>query len=508
MTAHAIGLLPRPLTTEQIVAAGTRVPLVVIEAAPGSGKTTVAAQRFGCLRYRFQLTDDGSRDHRAVVAVSFTKSATRELRMRAESTWGPSVLQWPHRISTIDAFVHALVQDLLHSRIIKWPGGHITLTVHDSWKAVIRHTQANSTWVATYRDGDIVVTSQIVDFRPVPCEADVITQIANGHCTHEDIRSVLFTALAEDQIRDYVRLRLAETIRCLIVDEVYDANELDLLLVELAAQSGCDVTIIGDPWQALYGFRGASPDEVPELVKTLAMETLYLSESFRFRSSEQQILARDLRAGIEVELRSGIAGIDCEVVIAPTWQKLWDARQPQILPLAWGAASEDVSYGLATVLLDMSARQLTGMGAVFKTEALLALGLTDAEFEAMQPRLTEAMRGLVYSSDSGDLFEVYDYLTEVFRCSESGNVLPEEPSNVMLQRLWMIGERLRIGTTCVPGVTAHQAKGREWDRVGVCLGATERWSLQRGLRSHQESHRILYVACTRARLETVGIATK
>ncbi|WP_433754662.1 UvrD-helicase domain-containing protein [Nocardia sp. CA-135398] len=484
------------------------MPLVVIEAAPGSGKTTVAAQRFGCLRYRIQLTDGGSRDHRAVVAVSFTKSATRELRVRTESTWGPSVLQWPHRISTIDAFVQTVVQDLLHSRVIKWPGGHTTLTVHESWKPLIPHTQGYRTWVATYQDDGIAVTRQSIDLRPVPSEADVNAQIANGHCTHDDIRSVLHTALAKEQIRDHVGRRLSETIRCLIVDEVYDANELDLLLVELAAESGCEITIIGDPWQALYGFRGASPEKVPGLSESLAMETLYLSKSFRFRSSEQQELARDLRTGVGVELRSGIAGTDCEIVIAPNWKNLWDTGRPEIVPLAWGAASDDISYGLATVLLDLSARQLTGMGAVFKAEALLALGLTDAGFEAMQPGFTKAMQGIADSADSGDLFEVYDYLAEMFRCSESGNALPAEPNSITLERLWMIGERLRIGTTCVPGVTAHQAKGREWDRVGVCLGTTERRLLQRGLRPHQESHRVLYVACTRARLGTVEIAIR
>jgi UvrD/REP helicase N-terminal domain len=52
------------------------------------------------------------------------------------------------------------------------------------------------------------------------------------------------------------------TARALVVDEVFDANRLDLAIVELAMESGLEVTIIGDPWQALYGFRGARPEDV------------------------------------------------------------------------------------------------------------------------------------------------------------------------------------------------------------------------------------------------------
>lgn len=47
------------LTDEQLVAAATVDPAVFLEAAPGSGKTTVAAQRFGALRYRRRKHDDG-----------------------------------------------------------------------------------------------------------------------------------------------------------------------------------------------------------------------------------------------------------------------------------------------------------------------------------------------------------------------------------------------------------------------------------------------------------------
>jgi DNA helicase-2/ATP-dependent DNA helicase PcrA len=123
------------LTDEQLVAAGTSLRRAYIEASPGSGKTTVAAQRFGFQRYAARRTDVGA-DDRAVVAVSFTRSATWELRQRVRQSWGPSALCWPHRVVTLDTLIYSLLEYLLETRQIRWPGGHCHLDVHDSWKAV------------------------------------------------------------------------------------------------------------------------------------------------------------------------------------------------------------------------------------------------------------------------------------------------------------------------------------------------------------------------------------
>src|SRR5699024_6497345 len=68
------------LTVEQRHAAATGEKNIFIEAGPGSGKTTVSAQRFGVLRFAAQYRYDS----RAVVAVSFTRAATSNLRRRVQ----------------------------------------------------------------------------------------------------------------------------------------------------------------------------------------------------------------------------------------------------------------------------------------------------------------------------------------------------------------------------------------------------------------------------------------
>jgi DNA helicase-2/ATP-dependent DNA helicase PcrA len=50
----------------------------------------------------------------------------------------------------------------------------------------------------------------------------------------------------------------------------------------------------------------------------------------------------------------------------------------------------------------------------------------------------------------------------------------------------------------VPGLTVHQAKGRQWSRVGVALSAKDEAMLADGLQPLVETHCLPYVALTRA----------
>ena len=68
--------------------------------------------------------------------MSFTRSATWELRQRIRQSWGPSALNWPHRVVTLDTLIYSLLEYLLETGQIRWPGGHRRLDVRDSWKVI------------------------------------------------------------------------------------------------------------------------------------------------------------------------------------------------------------------------------------------------------------------------------------------------------------------------------------------------------------------------------------
>jgi DNA helicase-2/ATP-dependent DNA helicase PcrA len=494
------------LTDEQLVAAAAKLPAVFLEAAPGSGKTTVAAQRFGALRFSRRTSHDGSLDDRPVLAVSFTRSATAELRHRVRRSWGPAALAWPHRICTLDTLVYDLLRDVLAGGLVTWPGGHIELDVKDSWKALVRHGFSARQWGASV-DGSGRVVVRIVrrhEYRRAAPEPEPMrAELAAGRCTHEDVRRIITRSLRDrPEVRERVRQRLATTVGALIVDEVYDANPLDIALIRAVAGTGASVTVIGDPWQAMYGFRGATPDKVPALIEATGMVTLPLSQSFRWRTPTQRSMAERLRGGEGVALDVVDSTADVDIVLAREWGLLWTA-DTGILPLAFGSTTGNVDEAASTLLLHCATRSLLRLDAVFLADALATLGITDVgAVDRLMDGLGDLLTTLKQASTRAAVKCVRSALVTLVQ-TESRRHFPKiHYSHV--ERLESLHDRLHA-PRLIPGVTVHQAKGREWDRVGLRLTEDGRATLAAGLDRDNEAHRLLYVACTRARDKTVEL---
>ncbi|MGO2933731.1 3'-5' exonuclease [Microbacterium sp.] len=62
-----------------------------------------------------------------------------------------------------------------------------------------------------------------------------------------------------------------------------------------------------------------------------------------------------------------------------------------------------------------------------------------------------------------------------------------------------------VKDSVVPGMTVFQAKGREWERVGVILTRAQRALLSTGLHELEDEHCVVYVALTRARRECIQL---
>ena len=486
------------LTPEQARAAGSSDGYTYIEAAPGSGKTTVAAERFGILR--FSLT----RDDRAVVAVSFTRSATAELGQRIRRRWGPRALAWPHRVATFDAVLCDLVTYLLRRRLLRWPGSHEELIVHDTWKVRLTHQwKRQQAYLAVDADGNIFVTSRRAKSADNRVDMKEFQEaVSSGECTHEDIRRVLTTTLTRPAIADAIGQRLRDTIRAIIVDEVFDANTLDLRLVEIACEQGVETSIIGDPWQALYRFRGARPEHVPNLVRARGFIHRPLTTSFRFRTEEAQVLSTRLRAGQPVTLPQGTS-LDADIVLAGTWKDLWGSGD-NVLPLSFSSTPENPTEAAAILLLDRVTQITLGQHATFLGDALTTLGITDQEANVRMSQPFTEVLDILSSTEPKAADTAWNKLVSIVK-SESPRTFPRKHAT-QVARLEKIRRVLNSSTrTFIPGITIHQAKGREWDAVAVRLTDGERATLYGGLDGLNEEHRKLYVALTRGRERTISI---
>jgi DNA helicase-2/ATP-dependent DNA helicase PcrA len=486
------------LIPDQLRSISSSSQRLFIEAEPGSGKTTVSAMRFGVQRFRRATREES----RGVVAMSFTRSATTELRQRIQRFWGSSALTWPHRVVTVDTIVYDLLQHLLRRGLINWPGGHNRLEVRDSWASITETKFVLDRPVLMLTGAGVTPRSVREQRRSLyPPGATFWRAIRQGLCTHEEVRSVLGNALSDAALREALVAFMARAYRSLIVDEVFDANALDIAVIQLACDAGVAVTVVGDPWQALYAFRGARPREVRQLIHERDLHVLPLRAAFRWRSDEQQELAEALRRQEGVVLASAPEARDCDVVLASEWKSLWRCGDA-VIPLALGSFKGGRPEAATTLLLDQLTRTLLSLEATYRADALRTLGLDERLVVGrLEPLLEDVLRTL--SSPGRDAAErAYAQLAEAVT-DVGGRPLPGLHWRYR-ERLELIQAKIRSqgGTRLIPGLTVHQAKGREWDKVAINLTMAEREALAKGLTQDQEGDRRIYVACTRARYAT------
>ncbi|SEL36365.1 UvrD-helicase domain-containing protein [Rhodococcus maanshanensis] len=485
------------LTDEQVMAAAAPERLVNIVSAPGSGKTTVAAERFGFLRYQHS-------DRRGVLGLSFTRAAVSELATRIAGRWGSTCLTFPHRVLTLDTLHTLLLDALLSANLISWPNGHVKLDVKDDYRGYSGHrwlTPSNYRRQAGLNSQREVVSQG----RRVTVPGGGIGNkeyhdalLRAGIVSHGDLREVLTQALEVSELRDYVANWLAGSFRHFIIDEVYDAASLDLIVTLIAAEAGLGVTVIGDPRQALYGWRGATPEKVAVLLTSTSdpFAGYEQTESFRFSGKQMPVLARTLRDGKPATIPR-ISSNDIDVALARQWSDLWKAGD-NVLPLAYRNVNNSTDAAI-NLLLDVFTQAQLGRNSHGREAAITQLRLDRERFIAeqvavMRPLLADLRNG----RDPKDVLDALRGAAMILGAPRRPNRLKESAENARVEELRSLAIRLQQ-PSLIPGLTVHQAKGGEWPRVGVVFSEHESRLLAAGLRELEGDDCVVYVALTRAK---------
>lgn len=482
-----------PPTDEQKRIATSPAPLVFVESVPGSGKTTVVAERFGVLRHHRLAADP-----RGVVAVSFARSAVSELRRRVKRRWGSRTTARPNAVMTMDGLHRGVVEFFLRTGAIHWPGEILAPKLIDSWarqKGASRVSPSgprSQRWELALNGTTVAIQYRVVESpcwgMQYPKKQDYVDSLTQGVCTHDEIRQLVGLALGRPELRNAIDSYLTRSLAHLLVDESFDLNGLDSLLVRRAIESGVPVTLVGDPWQALYEWRGARPDMVHQLLADYSFQTLPLHRSFRFSTDQTRGLADRLRRGLGVVLEPSTGAAD--VVLASEWDHL-QVSGPDVIPLSFGQLDCQADASI-TLLLEVVTLARLNERALNVTEALRCL-----RREAESIELEGTLRMLRDSSVA--LTNVMDELRLATKVGgERRPSLPGARMDSRLGRLALLREWLTCDRQYVAGLTFHQAKGREWCSVDVVLDANARQILQSGLDKAEEEHRRIYVGLTRA----------
>lgn len=494
------------LTDDQVLAVASDASLVNIISGPGSGKTTVSAARFGYLHHK---DDDG---RRGVLGLSFTRSAVGELRSRIVARWGYRIVELPNLVTTFDDLHVRVLHRLLCLGLVTWPGGHKLLDVVDDFRGI--HSDYRFLAAGSYRRyagcdaaGTVDSRSERIStpkygFGRVGPHREVL---ASGTASHEDIRRALRTAIVKvPAVKQAIVDWLTANFRHVVVDEIYDADELDILTCRAVAATGATLTLVGDPWQALYDWRGATPDKVhSKLIAAFPFIPYDLLHSFRFATDQTLELATNLRAGKPVTVQP-VASAAVDVALGRRWATLWSVGD-NVLPLAFRTIGNRTDAAL-NLLLDEATRTKLCRKAFGRQSALVHLGMTEDGLEERQrvllrPILTELVDGLPASDALEMLRDAVDEMSPRSRPAR----LQASAEAERVKEIEMLRARL-VRRDLIPGLTVHQAKGCEWRRVGVVLSRGDESALAGGLANEEPEHCVLYVALTRAKRVCGGLA--
>ena len=507
------------LNSEQRRAAEAVRGPVCILAGAGSGKTTTITRRIA-----WQVSSGACRSDE-ILAVTFTDKAAAEMRGRlarlgvdgveartfhsaALSQLTRSRGQAPGRILSTKALLLRQIGNALPRPYRFRPAGDLATEVE--WAKNRRLTPES------YRAG-------LSEHEP-PIPPDLMARVFRDYERRKASSGLVdFEDLLEFTVRMYEADEWAlaatrERYRCFTVDEYQDVNLLQQSLLELWLGGGDELCAVGDDYQSIYGFTGASPEWLLGLAARFPSATVVrLEENYR---SSPQVLALANRltpklGGAEKTLRATRADGPEPVV------RGFDSAEDEgafVLERVRALAAEGVPYEEMAVLIRLNSRsadfeELFGDARIpFQGAALLA--------RDGARQLLKALRGAGFGSLAEEVRRV---------AREQGLVEPvpeglgerELVRQADLRRLCKLAEEFDDGSRTVEDwvkwlrarfdhgaeggvhlLTLHRAKGLEFEAVFLPRVEEKELPCKQALRvpgAIDEERRLLYVGLTRAK---------
>ncbi len=277
------------LTNEQAKVAGQPGSLYV-KACPGAGKTRALVSRAQKLAEVLPPT-------RGLALLSFTISAADEFRERLVNANASDLLRPPHFVGTIDSFLGRYVvlprgnpfaseQPIQHvdgwrrQTVRVFTGRKTANGKHDLRNVSlsvfpITNVDLNTGSVATKMDFDLVarehgrgLATQLQQLpRKIREKAEgtaakiLASMMSRGQLSPAEIRllATKFLMAGDEPARAHLR-NLAERFPQVVVDEAQDCDAEILALLGQLSELGVEMTLIGDPDQCIYTWRGANPE--------------------------------------------------------------------------------------------------------------------------------------------------------------------------------------------------------------------------------------------------------
>ena len=265
-------------------------------ACAGSGKTEVVARRVVHLLH----PDGGALAPRNIIAFTFTDKAAAELKERIVSRVREALGEMPGLAEMFVGTIHAFALELLKSEVPKYLRFEVLNEVQQNL-FVDRNSKKSGLTISTdiagaalkrYRDTPLYLSAlSILRETDLDEEALAGCSVLNGldaYCDLLEERSYLDYSAILDAAVDVLtndqplRERLAERVRCVIVDEYQDVNPVQEAIVWSLHDLGAQVCVVGDDDQTIYQWRGSDVENILTFeVRYPNVTRISLEENFR-----------------------------------------------------------------------------------------------------------------------------------------------------------------------------------------------------------------------------------
>lgn len=493
---------------------------VCILAGAGSGKTTTITRRIG---YQVATGAFGADE---ILAVTFTDKAATELRDRLRSLGVTGVRARTFHATALAQLTH-LVPDV--GRVLPSKAfllAPIVRGLHQAYRfRPIAEFATEIEWAKNRRLTPHTYVEGLGDHEP-PFPADLVARVFRGYEGRKrDAGRIDFEDVLELLVRFYEANpdaieRFRSRCRALTVDEYQDVNVLQQSLLELWLGDRDELCAVGDDYQSIYSFTGATPLHLLTMPERFpGAQVFRLEENYR---STPEILALANRlvpslGGAPKTLRATLPSGHAPILEAsPTL----DGEVARVVERIRELAAEGVHLEEIAILYRVNARSddLEGPLAV----AGLPFQVRGGAF-LDRPAARAVLRLLRRQSGA-------DAVTAVTAAAHDAGLVDPIPDGLAddgityqedLRRLIALAQELTGGTASVSAfaadlqerfrsdgdgrgvqlLTYHRAKGLEFDAVFLPFLQEGELPFKqaKSADSVTEERRLLYVGLTRAR---------
>ncbi|MFN2587793.1 MAG: ATP-dependent helicase [Actinomycetota bacterium] len=278
------------LNAEQLAAVRTVRGPVCILAGAGSGKTTTITRRIA-----YQV-GSGTFRPGEILAVTFTDKAAGEMRARLASLGASGVRARTFHAAALAQLRHLAAEEpprILPSKAI------LLRQIGNTLPKPYRFRPAGDLateieWAKNRRLAPDDYAAALGDHVP-PVPADLMTRVYREYerrkarenaIDFEDLLEATIRMFAEDE---WALERFHQRYRAFTVDEYQDVNLLQQTLLDMWLGERDDLCVVGDDYQSIYSFTGASPRWLLETPRRWPRAKVVRLEQ-NFRSTSQVLM--------------------------------------------------------------------------------------------------------------------------------------------------------------------------------------------------------------------------